>query len=120
MIEYGGWFTWRRRQILLHRRIDALLALGSERFFLLLSPRALVHQIGAQTRNRLRLPARLDVLGAAIARGIIRRGVVAQAVGHRLDQGRAAAIARTRDCFAGRGMDRNDVIAVDLLAGEPG
>src|SRR5262249_40285712 len=73
-------------EIVLDRRIDALLALRGERFLVGLAPCFLAHEIGPQARDRLFLPMRLHVRRRTIAAGVIGRGVVAQPIGQGLDQ----------------------------------
>src|SRR5262249_33811676 len=120
MIEDGGRLAWHGREIFLHRLVDAFLALGCERFFLALAPGSFMDEAGAQSGDRVLLPTGLDFLRRAITRRIVGGGVVAQAIGKRLDQGRSAAFTCARDGLMRRGMHRDGVVAVDLLAGEPG
>src|ERR1700680_4329210 len=86
MIEHGLGRAWGRRQIALDRRLDLQLALGRKLFLLRLAPRLLRNQVGPQPRHRLPPPARLPPLGRTIARGVVGGGMVAEPVGHRLDQ----------------------------------
>src|SRR6266581_5993248 len=58
------------RQIARDGRLDALLAFGRELLLLGLAPPVAADQIGPQPRYRLLLPARLDLLRRAIARGV--------------------------------------------------
>src|SRR6266481_278840 len=107
-------------QIALDRRLDLLLALGRESFLLRLAPCLLAHEIGAQPRDRLLLPACLNLLGWAVARRVISRRMVAQPIGQRLDQPRSAARAGLRDRLLRRRAHGDDVVAIDLLADKPG
>src|SRR5258707_632061 len=66
MVEHRVRATRRRRQIALDRRLDALLALGRKRFLLRLAPRLPAYEIRAQARDRLLLPAGLDLLRRAV------------------------------------------------------
>src|SRR5438093_4209976 len=78
MIEHRLRIARWRRQIALDRGLDALLAFGDEFFLLRLAPGLAAHEMGPQPRDRLLLPARLDLLGRAIAGGVVRRRVVAE------------------------------------------
>src|SRR6266516_1994891 len=120
MIEHRLRRARRERQIALDRRLDLLLALGRELFLLRLAPRFLADKIGAQPRDRLLLPARLNLLGGPVARRVIGGRMVAQPIGQRLDQPRPAARASLRDRLLRRRAHGNDVVAVNLLAGEAG
>src|SRR5712692_666012 len=80
VIEHGLRPARAGRQIALHRSFHALLALGG---------------------TLLLLPARLHFLGRAVARGVVRGGMVAEPVGDGLDQTRPAAGARSRDRLLG-------------------
>src|SRR5215204_3500528 len=89
MVEHRLRRTQSGCQITLDRRLDALLALGGERFLLRLAPGVLADQVGAHPGDRLLLPARLNLLGRAITRCIIRSRVVGKPIRQRLDQARA-------------------------------
>ena len=60
----------------------------------------------------------LDFLRRAIARRIISRGVVAEPIGHGLDEARPFAPPGRGDRRVGGSAHRDDVIAVDLLSGK--
>src|SRR6516164_2496128 len=118
MVEHRRRGAWSRRQIVLDRRLDLLLAFGRELFLLRLAPRLLTDEIGAQARDRLLLPARLNLLGRTVTRRVIGGRVVAEAVSHSLDQARSAASASLDDGILRRGAHGDDVVAVHLLAGK--
>src|SRR6516164_9127553 len=118
MVEHRLWRARRGRQIALDRRLDLLLAVGRELLLLRFAPRLLTYEISAQARDRLLLPARLNLLGRTVACRVIGGRVVAEAVGHGLDQARSAAGAGLRDRILRRGAHRDDVVAVHLLAGK--
>src|SRR6266436_6654468 len=120
MIEHGLRSARARRQIAGDRRLHPLLALGGELLFLRLAPGHLADEIGPQPRNRLLLPMRLDLFGRAIPGRIIRRRMITEPVGHRLDEEGAFAVARERDRSLGGGAHRDHVIAVHLFAAEAG
>src|SRR5262249_10800821 len=82
MVEHRLRRTRHRRQIALDRRLDLLLAFGRELFLLRLAPRLLTYEIGAQARDRLLLPAGLNLLGRAVTRGIIGGRLVPPALPH--------------------------------------
>src|SRR5262249_16088932 len=71
MVEHRLRRTRRGRQIAFDRRLDLLLAFGREFFLLRLAPRVLTDEIGAQARDRLLLPARLNLLGRSVTRRVI-------------------------------------------------
>src|SRR5215467_3970423 len=118
MVEHRLRRTQRGRQIAFDRRLDLLLAFGRELLLLRLAPRVLTDEIGAQARDRLFLPARLNLLGRAVTRRIIGGRVVAETIGHGLDQARPGAGAGLRDRILRRGAHRDDVVAIHLLAGK--
>src|SRR5262249_53568327 len=103
MIEHRLRRARRGRQIAFDRRLDLLLALGRELFLLRFAPRFLADEIGAQPRDRLLLPARLNLLGGPVARRVICGRMVAQPIGQRLDQPRPATPASLRDRLLPRG-----------------
>src|SRR5262249_24653072 len=78
MVEHRRWRARRGRQIALDRRLDPLLAVGRELFLLRFAPRLLTDEIGAQARDRLFLPARLNLLGRTVTRRVIGGRVVAE------------------------------------------
>src|SRR5260370_12025719 len=71
MVEHRLWRARRVRQIALDRRLDLLLAVGRELLLLHFAPRLLTYEIGAQARDRLLLPAGLNLLGRTVTRRVI-------------------------------------------------
>src|SRR5262249_61338483 len=71
MVEHRLWRAWRGRQIALDRRLDLLLAVGRELLLLRFAPRLLTYEIGAQARDRLLLPAGLNLLGRTVTPRVI-------------------------------------------------
>src|ERR1700730_1944373 len=118
MVEHRLWRARRGRQIALDRRLDLLLAVGRELFLLRFAPRLLTYEIGAQARDRLLPPARLNLRGRTVTPRVIGGRVIAEAVGHGLDQARPTTGAGLRDRILRRGAHRDDVVAVHLLAGK--
>src|SRR5215470_4175013 len=108
------------RQVAFRRRLDLLLTLAHELFLLRLAPCPLADEVRTQPHNRLLLPAPLNLFGRAIASRVIRGGVVAEPVGHRLDEARALSVAGCRNRLRGGGAHRDDVVAVDLFPREAG
>src|SRR5437660_10725755 len=108
----------RRIEVRLHHLLHVRLRVLGERLLLGRRPGAFGVQPGAQPQDRLLLPLLLQFLGAAIARRIVRGRVVAQPVGHRFEQRRAFA----RACALHRAphdiAHRDQVVAVELLAGD--
>src|ERR1043166_5542905 len=89
VVEHGLRRARRRREIALDRGVDLLLTCVRERLFARLVPKFLAHEVGAQPGDRLFLPVLLHVFGGPVARRVGGGGVVAEPVGHRLDQVRA-------------------------------
>src|SRR5207248_9019188 len=85
-----------------------------------ISPSASGVQPGAKAQDRLFFPLRRELLGAAIARRVVRRGVVAEAIGQRFQQSWAAAAARALHRAPDRVAHGDQIVAVDLLAGDAG
>src|SRR5229473_6247497 len=108
------------RQVPFRRRVDLLLTFAHQLFLLRLAPCPLADEIRTQPRNRLLLPAPLNLFGRAIAPRVIRGGVVAEPVGHRLDEARALPVAGSRNRLRGGGAHRDDVVAVDLFPPKAG
>src|ERR1700727_2547221 len=76
IIEHGVGRLFRRRQVLLDRGVDFLAACGLERLLVGLVPQRTRLQEIAGAGDRFE-PARVgDLLGTAVARGIVRRGVI--------------------------------------------
>src|SRR5258708_30108817 len=93
VIEHRLRRTWPHRQVPFRCRLDLLLTLAHQLFLLRLAPCPLADEIRTQPRNRLLLPAPLNLLGRAIAPRVIRGGVVAEPEGRRLDEARALPVA---------------------------
>src|SRR5438270_7273852 len=90
LLRPGRW----RIEIGLHHLLHVRLRIAREGLLVRLCPRALGVQPGAKAQDRLFFPLRRELLGAAIARRVVRRGVVAEPIGQRFQQRRAAAAAR--------------------------
>src|SRR5260370_23946438 len=120
VIEHRLRRTWPDRQVPFRCRLDLLLTLAHELFLLRLVPRPLADEIRTQPRNRLLLPAPLNLLGRAIAPRVIRSGVVAEPVCHCLDEARTLPVAGRRNRLRGGGAHRDDVVAVDLFSCKAG
>ena len=88
--------------------------------FLVLVPMPRVRQEVAQTRQRFSRPMATDLGVVAIAAGVIGSRVVAQAVGERFDQGRTEPLPRPRERPLRHRADGDDIITIDLLAGNAG
>src|SRR5258708_2256067 len=120
VIEHRLRRTWPHRQVPFRCRLDLLLTLAHQLFLLRLAPCPLADEIRTQPRNRLLLPAPLNLLGRAIAPRVIRGGVVAEPVGRRLDEARALPVAGRRNRLRGGSAHRDDVVAVDLFPSKAG
>ena len=105
-------------QIALDRRFDPLLAFAGDFLLLRLAPVHSADEIGPQPGDRLLLPALLDFLRRAIARCIVGGRVIAEPVGDGLDEAWPFSRPGGSDCRIGGGAHRDDVVAVDLLAGK--
>src|SRR3954467_8257126 len=116
MLEHLLGSRRRRLEVRLHHLLHVRRGFLGERLFFLLRPRALGVQPGAQPEDRLFLPVLRHFLGAAVARRIVRRGVVGQAVSECFDQRRAGAAARLLYGAADAIAHRDEIVAVDLLA----
>src|SRR5919198_1457852 len=79
------------RQVALGGGIDARLAFGPEPFLVGFAPSHPADEKGAQPCDRLLLPVGLDLFGRPVTRGIVGRGVVAQAIGEGFDEPRTFA-----------------------------
>src|SRR5690606_39528571 len=104
--------------VLLHFLVDTRGAFGLPGLFLRVVPGAQAFEVLAQADQRLLGPVLLHFLFLAVAAGVVRRGVVGQAIGERLDQRRAAAIARLVQRLFHGVAHRDDVVAVHLDAFE--
>nr|CUV59434.1 exported protein of unknown function [Ralstonia solanacearum] len=106
------------RQVRRHRLLHLGIAGAAELLFLGLVPGTQAHQVVAQAQDRLAGPGLLDAVRIAVARGVVRRGVVAQPVAERFDQRRAAARAGLVEGVL-RGLPHGDhVVAVHLPPGD--
>src|SRR5919106_5629457 len=78
-------------EIAFDRRIDLAVDLLDQALLVRLGPHAGLDQVGAQARDRVGRPALADRFGAAIAAGVVRRGVVGHPISERLDHARPFA-----------------------------
>ena len=116
MMSVGG--AGRCREIGLDRRVDLGRALLQEPLLVGLGPPAALGQEMAHPGDRLGLPALAHLGVVAVAAGIVGGGVVGEAIGQRLDQrGRAVAAGMAQRPLE-HGPHGDDVVAVDLLAGD--
>ena len=110
----------RGRQIGLGRPVDLSRDLGQQPLLVGLGPYAAADEVVAQSGDRVFGPMRAHIGVAAVAARIVGGGVVAQAIGQRLDQVRPAAGPRLGDGAGHRLAHRDDVVAVDLLTLDAG
>src|SRR5437867_4306719 len=111
-----------RQRVRGRRRLEAANRLGNLVVDPLLEPlfeKVPLLQIRAEAGERVLLLPHRDFRLAPVLGRVVGGRVHAQAIGHALDQGRTVAGASTLDRLARRGVDREDVVAVDLDAGEP-
>jgi hypothetical protein len=120
MVEHGGGGERRDRQVFVGRRLDLRAAVFEQRLLVVLAPMAGFDQVIAQAGDGLLLPMRAYLRVVAVARGVVGGGVIAEAIGHGLDQGRPAARARLGEGAFHAFAHGDHVVAVDLLAGEAG
>src|SRR5229473_1341501 len=120
VIEYRLRRTRPYRQVPFRRRVDLLLTFAHQLFLLRLAPCPLADEIRTQPRNRLLLPAPLNLFGRAIAPRVIRGVLVPEPVGIRPDEARALPIPASRNRLRGGGAHRDDVVAVDLFPPKAG
>src|SRR5580692_2284934 len=84
----------RRREVGTYLGLDPLGACAPQALFLLRIPDAGIDQKCANPEQRLEIPGLLDFAVATVAAGIIRGRMIAQAIGQRLDDAGALALAR--------------------------
>src|SRR3989442_1211516 len=104
------------------RRLEAADRLGDLVVVPLLEPlleKVPLLQIRAEAGQRVLLLPHRDFRVAPVLGRVVGGSVYAQAIRHALDQGRTVAGARPLDRLARRGVDREDVVAVHLDAGQP-
>src|SRR5262245_43406862 len=109
-----------RGQVARNGGIDALLAVARELFLLRLAPGLLGDEIGPEAGDGLLLPVRLHLFRRAIARGVVSRRMIAKPVGDGLDEARPLTVAGRGYGLLGGLPHGEDIVAVDLLAGEAG
>ena len=91
MIEHRVGRLLRRVQVFAHRRVDLGDAILLQLALARLVPQSALLEESAQTQQRFERPGVVDFPQGAIAAGVVRRGVIAQTIGERLDHRRAAA-----------------------------
>ena len=96
VIEHGLGGPRIRDQIAFDGGLDVLLAFGGELLLLGLAPHLLANKIDLEPRDRLLLPARLDLLRRTVASSVIRGRMIAEPIGDGLDKARPLAAARAR------------------------
>src|SRR6185436_11798588 len=97
-----------------HRLRHLAGALVLQRLLLVLVPVAVLRQVIAQPRDRLDLPRRVHAFGVAVARRVVGRRVIAQAIAHRFDERGPAAAARLLEGLLHHLPDRDHVVAIHL------
>src|SRR3984885_6027162 len=115
-VEHGIGRLLRRLQILLDGRLDERGALAPQGFLAGVVPGARRLQISAQAQQRFAAPRILHLVLFAIARRIVGRRVIAQAIRHRLDNRRPGTAACGGNCLGDCMAHRDDIVAVDLDA----
>src|SRR4051794_19993959 len=75
-------------------------------------------EVGLHPLDRILQLPRLELGSQAVTRRVVRRRVWAHAIGERLDERRAAALASTLQCGPRHREDGEDVVAVDAYAGK--
>src|SRR5436190_7125721 len=98
--------------------LDARVARFACRGLLRLAPEPLAQQVRLETRERVEALRALDVLARAITCRVVGRRVVVQPIRQRFDDVRAAAVASFCERPLHDRMHCDDVVAVDLLAGD--
>src|SRR6266850_1145675 len=98
--------------------VHVLEHLGPQLVLLAGAPQSPALQARAHQVQRVALLPLLDLALVAIAGGVVRRAVRADAVGLALDQRGSAAVARAIDRLLDGEIDGDGVVAVDLHAGK--
>src|SRR5690606_888838 len=114
MIESRAGVLVRHRTEALDRRIDLIAQFLLQLLLALLVPQALAVEEALQAPDGFALPGLGQLIGAAVPAGIIRGGMVTQAVGHALHQHRPLAGAGTLDGIDQPVVDSQYVVAVHL------
>ena len=114
MVEHGIVLLGGRGEIGRHSLFDLRGALLQQGVFPILRPESFGGEVGSQPTDWLARPFLLHDLRIAVACGVVGRGVVAQTESQRLDQRRAAAVARFLYRLTHDLIDRDHVVAVDL------
>src|SRR5258707_4056784 len=107
-----------RSQVALDRCVDTTLAFGGKLFLFRFAPHVSASEKGPQPRDRLLLPARLDLLGRTVARRVVRGRMIAEPVCDRLDEAGAAATSSRFDRLVGCRVHGHHVVAIHLLTDE--
>ena len=97
---------------------DLRRAFAAQLLLLRLAPKPPGLEEAPHSADRLEALRGRNLLGATIARGIIRGRVIAQAVGQRLDYARAAALARSLERLANHFAHDQHIVAIHLLSGD--
>jgi len=112
---------WSRRiQVFLHRDIDLVRCFVEQGLFFRLVPDAEVGQVFAHANQRFDLPGDLHIFFLAVAAGVVRRCMVAEPISDRLDETGAFSVARPRQRALDPVPDGDNIVAVDLNAGNAG
>src|SRR5258708_20080356 len=118
MIKHGVGGSRLRSQVAVDRCVDTTLAFGGKLFLFRFAPHVSASEKGPQPRDRLLLPARLDLLGRTVARRVVRGRMIAEPVGDRLDKAGASAITSRFDRPFGCRVHGHDVVAIHLPTDE--
>src|SRR5690606_17319086 len=116
VIEHRLRGTGRGREVVGHGMLDRGDELRAQRLFPHVVPRARRPEVRVEAPQRVARPPALDLVLGAIPARVVGGRVIAHPIGQRLDHVRAAAVARLLERARHRGMDRDHVVAVDLLA----
>src|SRR3954469_19497489 len=118
MLEHLLGSRRRRIEIGLNHLLHVHLRVLGERLLVGGRPGALRMEPAAQPQDRLLFPLLLEFVGAAVARCVVRGRVVAQPISQRFQQRRSAAGARAFHRAADRVAHGDEVVAIELLAGD--